>query len=114
MRELEREALIALPRGTGGRTALEHGFAAAGRSPRVAFEAGDPRVLMELAGRGLGVAIVPASAPEGLHILRIRPAIRSRLVLVWRADPAPSPAARELIEQARRSLPAAARALRRH
>jgi hypothetical protein len=38
LRALSHEALIALPRGTGGRTALEEGFAALGRSPRVAFE----------------------------------------------------------------------------
>jgi DNA-binding transcriptional LysR family regulator len=103
LRALRREALIALPRGTGGRTALDRAFAAAGLTPRVAFEAGDPRVLMDLARRGLGVAIVPASAPEGLHALAIRPRMRSRLDLVWRADAAPSPAARALIAHARRA-----------
>ena len=91
------EPLIALPRGTGGRTALEAGFAAAGLAPRVAFEAGDPLILMELARRGLGVAIVPESAPEDLHPLRIRPPVRSRLELVWRPGGPPGPAARALL-----------------
>jgi DNA-binding transcriptional LysR family regulator len=107
---LAEEALIALPRGTGGRTALDEAFAAAGLSPRVAFEAGDPRILMDLADRGLGVAILPASAPENLHVLSIRPRVRSRLELVWRADPPPSPAARVLIARARQTLAARLRA----
>jgi DNA-binding transcriptional LysR family regulator len=104
IRALAAQALIALPRGTGGRTALEQAFAAIGRSPEVAFEAGDPRVLMDLARRGLGVAIVPASAPEGLHALSIVPQLRSRLELVWRTGTTPNPAARELIARTRRSF----------
>lgn len=104
LRALHDEALMALPRGTGGRAALVAGFAAAGLSPRVAFEAGDPRLLMDLARRGLGVAILPASAPEDLHVLRIVPRMRSRLELVWRAGTAPSPAARALLARARQAL----------
>jgi DNA-binding transcriptional LysR family regulator len=104
VRALADERLIALPRGTGGRSALDAGFKAAGLSPHVSLEAGDPRVLMDLAGRGLGVAIVPASAPEQLHVLNIRPQMRSRLELVWRADAPPSPAAGALIARARQTL----------
>jgi DNA-binding transcriptional LysR family regulator len=104
LRALHGEALIALPPGTGGRTALERGFAGLGLAPRVALEAGDPRVLMDLARRGLGVAIVPESAPEGLHVLVLRPALRSRRELVWPAGDAPSPAARELLERTRSAL----------
>jgi DNA-binding transcriptional LysR family regulator len=106
LRALRDEALIALPPGTGGRTALERGFAALGLAPRVALEAGDPLVLMELARRGLGVAIVPASAPEDLHVLALRPALRSRLDLVWRAGEPPGPAARELLARTRAALAA--------
>jgi DNA-binding transcriptional LysR family regulator len=104
LRALADERLIALPRGTGGRAALDAGFKAAGLSPHVALEAGDPRVLMDLAHRGLGVAILPASAPEHLHVLRIRPRMRSRLELVWRADGPASPAAGALIARARQTL----------
>jgi DNA-binding transcriptional LysR family regulator len=95
--ELGRERLIALPRGTGGRAALEAGLASAGASGRVALEAGDPVVLMELARRGLGVAVVPASAPEDLWVISIRPALRSRLDLLWRSAGEESPAARAFI-----------------
>jgi DNA-binding transcriptional LysR family regulator len=104
VRALGDERLIALARGTGGRTALDEGFAAAGLAPRVAFEAGDPLVLMELAQRGLGVAILPASAPVDLHVLEISPRMRSRLELVWRANAAPTPAATALIARTRQSL----------
>jgi DNA-binding transcriptional LysR family regulator len=104
LRALHDEPLIALPRGTGGRTALERGFAAIGLAPRVALEAGDPRVLMDLARRGLGVAILPASAPADLHVLEIRPRLRSRLELVWRGGPGLSPAAHELVRRARDGL----------
>jgi DNA-binding transcriptional LysR family regulator len=105
---LAEHSLIALPPDTGGRTALEQGFARAGCRPRVAFEAGDPRVVMQLARQGLGVAIVPASAPGDLHAVRITPAMRSRLELVWRADATPSPAAEAFIGEARAALGARA------
>lgn len=112
LRELADETLIVVPRGTGGRAAIDAPFAGAGLAPRMAFEAGDPRVLMALAARGLGVAIVPASAPQGLSALRIRPVVRSRLELVWRPQPAPSPAARALLKHARRSLASASARVR--
>jgi DNA-binding transcriptional LysR family regulator len=58
--------------------------------------------LVELAGRGLGLAVVPASIPNGPGILRITdPQLTSRLELAWRCAPAANPAARALIEQAR-------------
>ena len=56
-------------------------------SPRIAFEASTPLALADLAERGLGVAIVPASVPRAapdLHALAIVPELRGRLVLAWR------------------------------
>lgn len=96
-----------MPLGTGVRAALEDACAAAGVSPRVAFEAGDPGVVAQLAGRGLAVAVLPASvaraAPEGLHAIEVtRPRLRSRMELAWRADGAASPAARALVDHVRR------------
>jgi DNA-binding transcriptional LysR family regulator len=105
---LRGRALISLPRGTGIRSHLDTACAAAGFAPRIAFEASDPTVLAQLAARGLGVAIVPASVAksrEELHPLTIiRPQLRGQLVFAWRTDGPISPAARALIGRARRLL----------
>ncbi|MFJ3965250.1 LysR family transcriptional regulator [Streptomyces sp. NPDC090036] len=62
---LRRRALIGLPRGTGLRAVLERACAQAGFAPRVDFEAAAPAVLVRLAARGLGVAVVPSGAESG-------------------------------------------------
>jgi DNA-binding transcriptional LysR family regulator len=68
----------------------------------IVFEASALPMVVELAGRGLGLAVVPASIPNGPGILRITdPRLRSRLELVWPSAPAANPAARTLIEQVR-------------
>jgi DNA-binding transcriptional LysR family regulator len=97
--------LICLPRGTGLRSALDDACAAARLTPQVAFEAGDPKILAELARRGLGVAILPEQSIEtaagSLHGIEIvRPRLRGRIELVWRAEGPVSPAARALIAAA--------------
>ncbi|MCL2553542.1 MAG: LysR substrate-binding domain-containing protein [Actinomycetia bacterium] len=107
LRTLEGRPLIVLPPGTGIRTAVDAGCAAAGFRPRVAFEAGNPEVLALLAEQGLGVALLPAAlaaSRPGLHALTVtRPALRSRLVLAWRVASA-SPAARAFTRHARAFL----------
>jgi DNA-binding transcriptional LysR family regulator len=107
--ELCAHPLISLPRGTGMRASLDDACTAHGLTPQVALEASTPLVLAELACRQLGVAILPASLAAAyagrLHVLTItRPELRSRLELAWRADGAPSPAARALVAHARASL----------
>jgi len=102
---LAERTLISLPRGTGLRSALEQACAAAGFAPHVTFEAGDPRVLAELAARGLGVAVVPQSVAaarrEQLHTLVItEPALQGRIALAWRSNGPISPPARALITRA--------------
>jgi DNA-binding transcriptional LysR family regulator len=102
---LTEQPLISLPRGTGLRSALDDACAANGLRPTIAFEAGDPQILAELARRGLGVAILPASTAgsDSLHAAQItRPRLRGRIELVWRTGGPVSPAARALIEAARR------------
>lgn len=105
---LRDRALISLPAGTGIRSLLDDACAAAGFSPHIAFEASTPGMLAQLAARGLGVAIVPASvaqAREDLHPLTItRPALRGCLAFAWRTEGPISPAARALVAQARRML----------
>jgi len=97
--------LIALPRGAGIRRLLDAACARAGVVPRIAFEATTPRALVDLAERGLGVAVVPSSAARdrpGVRVLALEPELRGRLVWVWRADGPLSPAARALVARARR------------
>jgi DNA-binding transcriptional LysR family regulator len=105
---LRDQVLISLPAGTAIRALLEDACAAAGFSPQIAFEASTPGMLAQLAARGLGVAIVPASvaqARDDLHPLTItRPALRGRLAFAWRADDPISPATQALVAQARRML----------
>ncbi|MGH3550259.1 MAG: LysR substrate-binding domain-containing protein [Pseudonocardiaceae bacterium] len=105
---LRDRALISLPPGTGLRSHLDDACAAAGFAPHIAFEASSPVVLAQLAARGLGVAILPASvarARADLHpISIIRPELRGRLAFAWRTEGPISPAARVLVGRARRML----------
>ncbi len=107
---LADQALISLPIGTGLRARLDNACATAGVRPRIAFEASDPRILAQLAARGLGVAVLPESVTDirsgQLHPLAItRPSIRGRIELAWRAEGPTSPAATALINHVRSTLP---------
>ncbi|PWW58370.1 LysR substrate-binding domain-containing protein [Actinokineospora spheciospongiae] len=106
--ELGGLPLISLPPGTGIRSHLDAACAAAGFTPAVAFEAGDPVLLAQLAARGLGVAILPDSLARSrpdLHPLAITsPALSGRLAFAWRATGPGSPAGRALLALARRTL----------
>ncbi len=101
--------LISLPRGTGLRARLEEACAAAGFTPRVAFEASAPEVLAELAAHGLGAAILPGPFAERrsdrLWAITIKPPeLRGRLVFAWRAGGPSGPAGRALVSLARDTL----------
>jgi DNA-binding transcriptional LysR family regulator len=90
------------------RTALDAACADAGFTPRIVLEASALPMVAQLAERGLGVAILPASAaPDGaLRALPIgEPQLRSRLELAWNPAAAHSPAARALIDHTRASAP---------
>ena len=111
--DLRDRTLIALPVGAGIRHQFDLACADSRITPRIAFEASSPLALADLAARGLGVAIVPASVPRGradLHGLTLVPELRGRLVLAWRSAGPISPAARVLIDRARRLLRVGARA----
>ncbi len=103
---LRDRPLICLPRGTGVRAALDAACRRAGFEPRIVLEASALPMVAQLAGRGLGLAILPASAARAhepaLHVLSVgRPPVRSRLELAWHPATATSPAAAALIEHAR-------------
>lgn len=108
LHRLKDRALITLPMGTGIRSHLETACATAGFAPHVAFEAGTPQMLAQLAARGLGVAILPGSIARshpGLHPLTIvEPGLHGRLCFAWRSGGSLSPAARVLVSRARAML----------
>ena len=93
--------LISMPPGTGIRSCVDEACALAGFTPRIAFEANDPNMIIQLTRRGLGVAFLPTSmaAGPGLHAIAVAsPALRGQLALAWRADGPVSPAATALID----------------
>ncbi|MEV6718081.1 LysR substrate-binding domain-containing protein [Lentzea sp. NPDC051208] len=101
--ELLERGLISLPPGTGLRGALD--TACGARRPRIAFEASAPPMVITLAQRGLGPAILAASMVSGLHTVRITdPSPHSRLAFAWRAEGPHSPAARALIGLAEKQV----------
>ncbi|WP_328764062.1 MULTISPECIES: LysR family transcriptional regulator [unclassified Streptomyces] len=107
--EVEAQALMCLPGGSAVRAASDAAWAAAGIKPRVAFEASDPRVLAQLAARGIGMAILPErfvlSQPDQLHPVEITSMhLRGGLALAWRSSGRMSPAARALVARARTQL----------
>ncbi|MEU0506411.1 LysR family transcriptional regulator [Nocardia sp. NPDC005998] len=108
--ELREHPLICLPRGTGIRGVFDRACAAAGFEPDIAFEAAAPPLLLRLAARGLGIAVVPAltAAEAAAFGVRVRPIIEpelhGRLALAWRRDRPGSPAAKVLLGQLRIGL----------
>ncbi|MDR0345641.1 MAG: LysR family transcriptional regulator [Nocardiopsaceae bacterium] len=101
--------LISLPPGTGLRGYLDDACAGLGFQPRIAFEVGDPRIAAQLAGRGLGAALLPESVIRAHRgqvrgIPLARPRLRGRIALACRPGPAASPAARAFIAHARQQL----------
>ncbi|MEV6322143.1 LysR family transcriptional regulator [Nocardia sp. NPDC051787] len=110
---LREHPLICLSLGTGIRGVFQRACAAAGFEPAIAYEAAAPPLLLRLAARGLGVAVVPAltaeeSAAFGVRTVRIiEPDLHGRLALAWRTDRPGSPAAKVLLGQLRIALRAA-------
>ncbi|MFQ6394047.1 LysR family transcriptional regulator [Nocardia sp. KC 131] len=108
--DLRDHPLICLPRGTGIRGVFDRACAAAGFEPDVTFEAAAPPLLLRLASRGLGIAVVPALTAEeaaafGVRVLPItEPRLHGKLALTWRRDRPGSPAAKVLLGQLRISL----------
>ncbi|TDC74637.1 LysR substrate-binding domain-containing protein [Actinomadura sp. 7K507] len=110
LRALADEDLISLPKGTGIRAVLDEACADAGLSPRIAFEAGEPPVLAQLAAHGLGVAVLPESATRDLRddvraMPIVQPRLTGRIALAWRTEGPRSPAARTLLARTRQHLP---------
>jgi DNA-binding transcriptional LysR family regulator len=106
LRGLAGHQLISLPKGAGMRSSIDAAFHAAAMAPRISFEAGDPRLVAELAATGLGVGIVPKSVADArraiLHTIAITgPAMHGEIALAWRDAGPISPATRTLVKRLR-------------
>ncbi len=101
--DLAQRPLIALPEGSGLRWQLNRALRRAGVQAHIAFEAGDPDVLVALVEKGLGVGLVPQSAltqsdrVTGVPVIDHPP---GRLGIIWPDGQAASPAARAFVEHA--------------
>ena len=88
LRDLVGHPLVCLPQGTGVRAVLDQACAAQGLTMDIALQASAPPAVMDLARRGLGVAILSASMAtepgDGLHVQPIAdidtPAV---LAIIW-------------------------------
>jgi DNA-binding transcriptional LysR family regulator len=93
LRRLTTYPLICLPVGTGIRGVLDQACAAAGIRPTVALQATAPGAVMDLAARGLGVAVLSASMTtehEGLRSVAVDDVrVPAMLALVWRKGDSP-------------------------
>ncbi|MEV6570959.1 LysR substrate-binding domain-containing protein [Streptomyces sp. NPDC051577] len=107
LRDLGAHPIVCMPRGTGLRTVFDQACAAQGLRPGIALQAGAADAIVDLAVRGLGVAILSESMAAG-HGDRLTartiddvtsPALLS---LVWRTPH--GPAARELLTHTRRAF----------
>jgi DNA-binding transcriptional LysR family regulator len=99
--DLRDEPLLMLPQGSGLRTVVFNACRELGVVPRVVGETAELGALVELAGVGLGAAIVPRSAAAGATTVRLtRPELLRRTALAWNRDGA-SPAGRAFLALAR-------------
>ncbi len=104
--ELAAHPVVSLPAGTGVRAVLDEACAAGGVRMEIAFQAGAPSAVADLALRGLGVAVLSASMADGHPGLTALPvdglAAEAVLSLAWAA--AHNPAVRQLVRHCRRAF----------
>jgi DNA-binding transcriptional LysR family regulator len=102
LQELGAETFIDFPVGWGTRAIVDRAFAAAGVDRQVAFEVADYRTAASLAGNGLGVAFVPASAArllDGVARVPVSPELDWRILVATPSGRRPSAAARAFLAE---------------
>lgn len=105
--DLARHPVVSLPTGAGVRAVFDDACAAAGVDVEIAFQAGAPSAIADLAIRGLGVAILSESL-----VARHRPHLTTRPIADIHTEPVLSlawsstdnPALRQLIHHCRRTF----------
>lgn len=104
--EICRHPIVSLPVGTGIRAVIDQASAAQGLRPEIALQASAPDAVVDLARRGLGLAILTASMAahypdlEVVAISDVR--IPAVLALAWGSGGGPALA--ELVRHARKSF----------
>ncbi|GAA3236680.1 LysR family transcriptional regulator [Actinocorallia longicatena] len=98
---LADRAVYTFPTWTSIRIAFDEACERAAFHPRVAFETTAPPILVDLAARADGVAVLPSSAVPG-HT-SFDPPLYSRVAMAWRSDVPVSPAARAFLAHTRKA-----------
>jgi DNA-binding transcriptional LysR family regulator len=110
--DLVAHPLVCMPVGTGIRAVLDDACARHGVTPRITLEASAPDAVLDLARRGLGVAVLAESMAidaTDLHAAVIRDVTTpATLAFVWRREA--SPAMRALADRVRTAFAATAAA----
>lgn len=105
MAELAQEPFVFLREGTGLRRAVEDAARKAGFAPHASFETNELSRVLALVARGLGVSAVSkavADTASNLVVsLKLRPALRRRVGLIWRTGHHHSPAANAFLDYVR-------------
>ncbi len=108
MGELASESFVLLEPGYGVRTLTDELCAAAGFSPRIAFEGQESDTVRGLVAAGLGVALLPRfepGSPAGVAEVPLIPPAGRTLGLVWRAGEPLPPAVQGFRDHVRASAP---------
>jgi LysR family transcriptional regulator, transcription activator of glutamate synthase operon len=99
---LREEPFVFLREGTGLRRAVEVSARAEGFEPKVRFESNELSRVLALVARGLGVSAVSRAVAEAatdeLVAVRLRPALRRQVGIVWRSGRHRTPAANAFLE----------------
>ncbi|HEY3469050.1 MAG TPA: LysR family transcriptional regulator [Amycolatopsis sp.] len=93
--ELAEEEFVLLEQGYGVRTLTDELCAAAGFTPRIAFEGQESDTVRGLVAAGLGVALLPRfgpGTPAGVAEVPLSPTPYRTIGLAWRADEPMTPA----------------------
>jgi len=105
--ELDGRPFVTFRPGSAVRAAADRAFAAAGVSPRIAFETNDLSMMRAVVSRGLGVAIVPetVATSSGAELVwkPLSPALQRSVALLWQERRRQPPAAAAFIAFVRRA-----------
>ncbi|MFB9199709.1 LysR substrate-binding domain-containing protein [Nonomuraea spiralis] len=100
--ELAGEELVTLEHGYGVRQITDDLCAAAGFTPRIAFEGQESETVRGLVAAGLGVAVLPRLAPaEGVVQIPLSPPVFRTIGACWPAGTRLTPAVRAFLDHVR-------------